>query len=211
MMQVHTDQSRRVVACQKRHYHTDSGFVFLTTSQVLGQIIEKVTRVKQERYLIKAVSQGKQGTWTRWVDTIHRFLTWKVIWQAPQARLSFTVSSGSAMQSHSDKVYDWGKRGLNDLPLRQRVHQCICCIMKAQQRQRCKMYTCFKDDLKIVGSLPVCQTALSVKLAMKEVRRFVEVIIADNPFSKCGHHHMDDQMLKLKAGTIEPEHDLGTM
>lgn len=31
-----------------------------------------------------------------------------------------------------DKVYSWAKRRLNDSPLRQRVHHCICCIMKVK-------------------------------------------------------------------------------
>lgn len=54
-------------------------------------IVEEVARGEQEQYLIKAVSQGKQGAWTRWEDTVNRVITWQDIWQAPQARLSFMV------------------------------------------------------------------------------------------------------------------------
>ena len=34
------------------------------TSQQKKTVVVKVTWVEQERYLIKAVSQGQQGTWT---------------------------------------------------------------------------------------------------------------------------------------------------
>ncbi len=41
-----------------------------TKEQRKAMVMEEVSLVKQECYL-KAVLQGKQGTWTRWEDTDH--------------------------------------------------------------------------------------------------------------------------------------------
>ncbi|KAL7884727.1 hypothetical protein AOLI_G00074970 [Acnodon oligacanthus] len=54
-------------------------------------VVEEVSQVEQDCYLIKAVSQGKQGAWTRWEDTINREVTWADIWRTPQSWLSFLV------------------------------------------------------------------------------------------------------------------------
>ncbi|KAL7888544.1 hypothetical protein AOLI_G00035180 [Acnodon oligacanthus] len=35
-------------------------------------VVEEVLQVEQDHYLIKAVSQGKQGAWTHWEDTINK-------------------------------------------------------------------------------------------------------------------------------------------
>ncbi len=52
-------------------------------------VVEEVSQVEQDRYLIKAVSQCKQGAWTRWEDISNRVITWEDIWRTPQSRLSF--------------------------------------------------------------------------------------------------------------------------
>ncbi len=62
-----------------------------TREQRKSMVVEEVLRVEQDRYLIKAVSQCKQGAWTRWEDTINRVITWVDIWRTPQSRLSFLV------------------------------------------------------------------------------------------------------------------------
>ncbi len=54
-------------------------------------VVEEVSQVEQDRYLIKAVSQCKQGAWTRWEDISNRVITWADIWRTPQSRLSFLV------------------------------------------------------------------------------------------------------------------------
>uniref|UniRef100_A0A3B1JJ67 Reverse transcriptase domain-containing protein n=1 Tax=Astyanax mexicanus TaxID=7994 RepID=A0A3B1JJ67_ASTMX len=62
-----------------------------TREQRKIMVVEEVSQVEQDRYLIKAVSQGKQGAWTRWEDTINRVITWTDIWRMPQSRLSFLL------------------------------------------------------------------------------------------------------------------------
>nr|XP_061819532.1 uncharacterized protein LOC133608354 [Nerophis lumbriciformis] len=62
-----------------------------TRQQRKAMVVEEVTQVAQDQYWIKAVSQGKQGAWTRWEDTIQRVITWADIWRTPQSRLSFLV------------------------------------------------------------------------------------------------------------------------
>lgn len=46
-----------------------------TREQQEIMVAEMVTTVKQECYLIKAVSQAKQGAWTRWEDTTSRLIS----------------------------------------------------------------------------------------------------------------------------------------
>ncbi len=54
-------------------------------------VVEEVSQVEQDRYLIKAVSQCKQGAWTRWEDISNRDITWADIWRTPPSRLSFLM------------------------------------------------------------------------------------------------------------------------
>lgn len=58
-----------------------------TKEQRKTMVVEEVARVDQERYLIKAVSQGKKGAWTRWEDTTSRVVSWADVWRTPQAQL----------------------------------------------------------------------------------------------------------------------------
>ncbi len=62
-----------------------------TREQRKSVVVEEVSQVEQDRYLIKAVSQCKQGAWTRWEDISNRVITWADIWRTPQSRLSFLV------------------------------------------------------------------------------------------------------------------------
>ncbi len=62
-----------------------------TREQRKSMVVEEVSQVEQDRYLIKAVSQCKQGAWTRWEDISNRVITWADIWRTPQSRLSFLV------------------------------------------------------------------------------------------------------------------------
>ncbi|CAJ1057939.1 hypothetical protein F2P79_020824%2C partial [Xyrichtys novacula] len=56
-------------------------------------VVAEVTRTEEERYKIKAVSQGRQGSWTTWEGVANRNIRWADLWKIPQARLSFLVRS----------------------------------------------------------------------------------------------------------------------
>ncbi len=62
-----------------------------TREQRKSMVVEEVSQVEQDRYLIKAVSQCKQGAWTRWEDISNRDITWADIWRTPPSRLSFLM------------------------------------------------------------------------------------------------------------------------
>lgn len=70
-------------------------------------IMEEVSLVELECYLIKAMSQGKQGAWARWDDTIHRAITWRDIWKTPQAWLSFLVRAAYDTLPCPQKLSQW--------------------------------------------------------------------------------------------------------
>ena len=48
-------------------------------------MVDEVTRVEQERFHIKVVSQGSQGAWTRWEAAVQRRISWVDIWRTPQS------------------------------------------------------------------------------------------------------------------------------
>lgn len=48
----------------------------VTREQRKNVVVEEVEQVEQDRFLIKAVSQGRQGAWTYWEDTVTRVITW---------------------------------------------------------------------------------------------------------------------------------------
>ncbi len=54
-------------------------------------VVAEVTRMEEERYRIKAVSQCRQGSWTTWEGVVNRNITWSDLWKIPQARLSFLI------------------------------------------------------------------------------------------------------------------------
>ncbi|KAL0159986.1 hypothetical protein M9458_043711, partial [Cirrhinus mrigala] len=56
-------------------------------------VVAEVTRMEEDRYKIKAVSQGQQGSWTTWEGIMNRNISWSDVWKIPQARLSFLIRS----------------------------------------------------------------------------------------------------------------------
>ncbi|KAJ8394980.1 hypothetical protein AAFF_G00039310 [Aldrovandia affinis] len=56
-------------------------------------VVSGVTKIQEERYKIKAVSQGRQGGWTTWEGIVSRPISWSDLWKIPQARLSFLIRS----------------------------------------------------------------------------------------------------------------------
>ncbi|KAK0155305.1 hypothetical protein N1851_002363 [Merluccius polli] len=56
-------------------------------------VVAEVTRMEEDRYKIKAVSQGRQGSWTTWEGVVNRNISWSDLWKIPQARLSFLIRS----------------------------------------------------------------------------------------------------------------------
>lgn len=62
-----------------------------TKRQQKTMVVDEVTRLEQEHFHRKAISQGSQGAWTRWDVTVNRRITWSDIWRTPQSRLSFLL------------------------------------------------------------------------------------------------------------------------
>jgi hypothetical protein len=56
-------------------------------------VVAGVTRMEEDRNKIKAVSQGRQGSWTTWEGVVNRNISWSDMWKIPQARLSFLIPS----------------------------------------------------------------------------------------------------------------------
>ncbi|XP_077382825.1 5-azacytidine-induced protein 2 isoform X1 [Festucalex cinctus] len=54
-------------------------------------VVAEVARMEEERYKIKAVSQGRQGSWTTWEGVVNRNISWSDLWKIPQARISFLI------------------------------------------------------------------------------------------------------------------------
>lgn len=79
-------------------------------------VVAEVSRTEEERYNIKAVSQGRQGRWTTWEGVVNRKLSWSDLWKIPQARISFLICA----------TYD-------TLPCPRNLHQWLgneeCCLL----------------------------------------------------------------------------------
>ncbi len=56
-------------------------------------VVAEVSRMEEEKYKIRAVSQHQQGRWTNWEAVTNRAITWADMWRIPQARLSFLIRS----------------------------------------------------------------------------------------------------------------------
>lgn len=56
-------------------------------------VVAEVTSMEEDRYKIKAVSQGRQGSWTTWEGIANRNISWSDVWKIPQVRLSFLIRS----------------------------------------------------------------------------------------------------------------------
>ncbi|KAJ8391007.1 hypothetical protein AAFF_G00097850 [Aldrovandia affinis] len=48
-------------------------------------VVSEVTKMEEERYKIKAVSQGRQGGCTTWEGIVSRLISWLDLWKIPQA------------------------------------------------------------------------------------------------------------------------------
>ncbi|KAJ8414518.1 hypothetical protein AAFF_G00037200 [Aldrovandia affinis] len=75
-------------------------------------VVSEVTKMEEERYKIKAVSQGCQGGWTTWEGIVSRPISWSDLWKIPKPDSVFssdqpmtfflvpaTFTSGLAMRS----------------------------------------------------------------------------------------------------------------
>lgn len=72
-----------------------------------GMVVSEVTRMEEERYKIKAVSLGQQGSWTTWEGVVSRNITWAELWKIPQARLSFLIRSTYNTLSCPCNLHQW--------------------------------------------------------------------------------------------------------
>ena len=107
-----------------------------TREQRKTMVVEEVSQVVKDNYLIKAVSQGKQGAWIRWEDTINRVITWADIWRTPQSRLSFLVRAAYDTLPCPRNLAQWfGSEG--------------------------KCFLCSKDNAGLQHMLSGCNIALS--------------------------------------------------
>ncbi len=70
-------------------------------------MVSKVTRMEEEQYLIKAVSQGQQGCWTTWEGVVGRTLSWPDMWKMPQARVSFLIRATYNALPSASNLYRW--------------------------------------------------------------------------------------------------------
>ncbi|CAJ1066598.1 hypothetical protein ROHU_018794 [Xyrichtys novacula] len=74
-------------------------------------VVDKVTRVEQERFHIKAISQGSQGAWTQWAATVQGHISWADIWRTPQSMASFLIRAAYVRHSHS-RTTQWFGSGV---------------------------------------------------------------------------------------------------
>ncbi|RXN29065.1 hypothetical protein ROHU_018794 [Labeo rohita] len=70
-------------------------------------VVAEVTRMEEDRYKIKAVSQGRQGSWTTWEGIMNRNISWTDVWKIPQARLSFLIRSTYNMLPCPRNLHQW--------------------------------------------------------------------------------------------------------
>lgn len=54
-------------------------------------VVTEVTRMEEDKFLVKSVSQLQQGQWTKWEGILPRPMGWSDLWKIPQARLSFLI------------------------------------------------------------------------------------------------------------------------
>ena len=63
--------------------------------------------MEEDCYKIKAVSQGRQGSWTTWEGVVNRNICWSDLWKIPQARLSFLIRSIYDTHPCPRNLYQW--------------------------------------------------------------------------------------------------------
>lgn len=54
-------------------------------------LVTEVTRMEEDKFLVKSLSQRQQGQWTKWEGILPRPMGWSDLWKIPQARLSFLI------------------------------------------------------------------------------------------------------------------------
>ena len=67
--------------------------------------------------MVTAVSQGKQGAWTKWEEALPMPLSWNTIFAMDQGRLSFALRSFSDLLPTPTNLKTWGKEPSSDCPL----------------------------------------------------------------------------------------------
>ncbi|KAL7847812.1 hypothetical protein AOLI_G00225300 [Acnodon oligacanthus] len=90
-----------------------------TREQRKTMVVEEVSQV--DHYLIKAVSQGKQGAWTCWEYTINREVTWADIWQTtveaqlPAAKEVLIIELTIPWEEGMSAAYEYKRLKYSDL------------------------------------------------------------------------------------------------
>lgn len=54
-------------------------------------VVTEVTRMEEDKLLVKSVGQCQQGQWTEWEGILPRAVGWNDLWKMPQARLSYLI------------------------------------------------------------------------------------------------------------------------
>ena len=70
-------------------------------------VVSEVSRMEDEAYTIRAVSQRQQGKWTNWEAVTTRAITWADMWKIPQARLSFLIRSTYDTLPSPQNIHLW--------------------------------------------------------------------------------------------------------
>lgn len=67
--------------------------------------------MEEDRYKIKAVSQGRQVSWTTWEGVTNRNICWSDVWKIPLPRLSFLIHSTYDTLPFSLNLHQWFGHG----------------------------------------------------------------------------------------------------
>ena len=70
-------------------------------------VVAEVSRIEEECYKIKALSQGRQGSWTTWDGIVNRNINWSDLWKIPQARISFLIRATYDLLPCPHNLYQW--------------------------------------------------------------------------------------------------------
>ena len=54
-------------------------------------MVVEVLRIEEEHHKNKAVSQGRQGSWTTWEGIVNRNINWSDLRKIPQEKISFLI------------------------------------------------------------------------------------------------------------------------
>ncbi|KAJ8369781.1 hypothetical protein SKAU_G00098090 [Synaphobranchus kaupii] len=78
-----------------------------TSTQRRKLVIAEVRQQKEAERCAKAVSQAKQGQWTRWENVEHRKLTWRDLWDMEEGRLSFIIRATYGVLPTPKNLNQW--------------------------------------------------------------------------------------------------------